>query len=278
MGKKYKPKLEKIWALSPGGKDQPETLWCGTIPGGLFISEDSGKSWDLVRSLWDREERKQWMGVAAPGPALHSICVDPRDGDNIVIGASTGGAWHTYDGGDNWEPTGKGMFAEYMDPDHAWDPNVQDPHLIVQCSANPDVLWTQHHNGVYKSMDRGGSWESIDNLTPSKFGFPVVVHPQDPDCAWLVPAQKDEMRIPVDGKVIVNRTMDGGSTWQTIREGLPQKDAYDMVLRHAFNMSPDGEVLAFGSTTGSLWVSEDQGDSWHTLSTHLPPIYCVILH
>ncbi len=277
-GREYQPKLEKIWALAPGLVGQPGVLWCGTIPGGLFKSEDLGASWTLVHELWNKEERKVWMGGGQPYPAIHSICVDPKDGDDIVIGVSIGGAWRTRDGGKTWAPASMGMFAEYVgDPDLAKDPNVQDPHLIVQSPTNPSILWTQHHNGVYRSSDRGTSWSESEGLSPSSFGFVVCIHPYDANSVWLVPAEKDEMRVPVDGKVVVNRTVDGGDTWETITEGLPQDDAYDIVLRHAMNVDPTGQVLAFGSTTGSLWVSEDQGEEWSTLSHHLPPIYCVVL-
>jgi hypothetical protein len=112
-------------------------------------------------------------------------------------------------------------------------------------------------------------------VPPSHFGFAVAVHPHDGDTAWLVPAIKDERRIPVDGKVVVVRTRDGGKSFTVLREGLPQQHAYDLVYRHGLAVNTSGETLAFGSTTGSLWVSEDQGDSWQCVSTHLPPIYCV---
>jgi len=185
-------------------------LWCGTIPGGLFKSDDLGHTWSLVRELWDRDERKEWMGGGQPYPAIHSICVDPRNGDDIIIGVSIGGGWRTRDGGASWATASTGMFAEYMgDPVLGKEPNVQDPHLIVQSPSHPDILWTQHHNGVYKSEDRGTSWSAMDNLTPSAFGFAVCIHPEDPDKVWLVPAEKDEMRVPVDGQVVVNRTQDG---------------------------------------------------------------------
>ena len=124
-------------------------------------------------------------------------------------------------------------------------------------------------------MDRGAHWTELEGVKPSGFGFAVAVHPSDPDIAWFVPAVKDQFRIPEGGKVIVNRTKDGGRTFQSITNGLPQEHAYDIVYRHALDVDSTGNMLAFGSTTGSLWVSEDGGDSWETLSHHLPPIYTV---
>ena len=112
-------------------------------------------------------------------------------------------------------------------------------------------------------------------MKPSVFGFAVAVHPRDPDTAWFVPATKDEKRIPVTGKVVVNRTTDGGKNFKTLTKGLPQQHAYDLVFRHALDIDETGERLAFGSTTGSLWISEDGGDSWQTISNHLPPVYTV---
>ena len=273
----YQPKLEKIWSLTPGHPTQPDVLWCGTIPGGLFKSTDKGQSWNLITSLWNRDERKEWFGGGEDYAGLHSICVDPRNANDILIGVSCGGAWHTADGGQTWQVRSKGMFAEYMPPDQSENPNIQDPHRIVQCQSAPDTLWTQHHNGVFVSQDRGQNWSSIDNIDPSVFGFAVCVHPHNAKTAWLVPAVKDEMRIPVDGKVVVTRTTDGGQTWQTLRTGLPQQDAYDIVFRHALDIDPAGNTLAFGSTTGNVWFSEDQGDTWQTLSNHLPPVYSIAL-
>ena len=112
-------------------------------------------------------------------------------------------------------------------------------------------------------------------MKPSVFGFGVAVHPREPDTAWFVPAVKDECRVPVDGKVVAARTRDGGKSFEVLREGLPQEHAYDLVYRHALDIDESGDRLAFGSTTGGLWVTENQGDSWTAISTHLPPIYAV---
>ena len=268
-------KLKLIWALEPGGPAERGLIWCGTLPGGLFVSRDHGDSWNLVRSLWDMPERQKWFGGGADYPGIHSICVDPRDARHVTVGVSCGGAWGTYDGGNSWVCRARGMRANYMPPGLALDPNIQDPHRMAQCAASPDIMWVQHHNGIFKSNNAGEEWEEIENVSPSVFGFPVAVHPRDPDTAWFVPAQKDEYRVPVDGKVVVTRTRDGGRSFETLSSGLPQQHAYDLVYRHALDIAPDGSALAFGSTTGSLWLSEDQGDSWVTLSSNLPPVYQV---
>lgn len=262
----------RIWALE---RDGDGTLWCGTIPGGLFRSADGGDSWDLVRTLWDRPERKEWFGGGADYPGIHSICVDPRDDRHVTVAISCGGVWATTDGGESWEIRGSGMRAEYMPPERQYDPAIQDPHRVVQCRAQPDALWAQHHNGVFRSRDGGAAWDEIESVAPSVFGFAVAVHPEDADTAWFVPARKDEFRIPVEGRVVVARTRDGGASFDVLTRGLPQRHAYDLTYRHALDVDRDGDRLGFGTTTGSLWISEDAGDAWKTVSEHLPPVYAV---
>jgi photosystem II stability/assembly factor-like uncharacterized protein len=267
--------LKLVWALEPAGADRPNVIWCGTLPGGLFLSEDGGDSWSLNRPLWDDPRREEWFGGGADQPGIHSISVDPRDSRHVLIGVSCGGVWRTRDAGRTWEPGGPGMRAEYMPPDRQFDANVQDPHMLARCAAKPDVVWVQHHNGIFKSTDAAASWTEITGVAPSVFGFPVVVHPGDADTAWFVPAVKDEKRYPVGARVVVNRTRDGGRTFETLTRGLPQEHAYDLVYRHALDVDEPGERLAFGSTTGSLWMSENGGDEWTTVSSNLPPIYAV---
>jgi photosystem II stability/assembly factor-like uncharacterized protein len=267
--------LKLVWALVPGGPGQQGVIWCGTLPGGLFRSEDGGDSWDLNRPLWDDPRREEWFGGGADQPGIHSICVDPRDAQRVTLGISCGGVWNTRDGGQTWQLGGKGMRAEFMPPERQFEENIQDPHMVVQCRANPDMLWVQHHNGIFRSTDRAASWTEITGVQPSAFGFAVAVHPRDPETAWFVPAIKDEKRYPQGGRVVVNRTQDGGETFETLTKGLPQQHAYDLVFRHALDIDESGDRLAFGSTTGSLWITEDGGDSWQTLSSNLPPIYAV---
>ena len=161
-----------------------------------------------------------------------------------------------------------------MPPAERGLPVGQDVHRVVQCAASPDAMWVQHHNAAFRSVDGGITWREV-HPKPSKFGFAVAVHPRDPKTAWFVPADKDERRYPVDGKVVVSRTTDGGETFQVLGRGLPSEHAYDLVYRHALDVDPSGERLVMGSTTGSLWVSDDGGESFTHLSAHLPPIYVV---
>lgn len=274
-GKTIPWKLEKIWALEGGHASEPGVVWCGTLPGGLFRSHDYGKSWEMIRSLWDDPRRNDWFGGGADLPGIHSICVHPADPGHVTVGVSCGGVWMTRDAGKTWDCKADGMWAAYMPPDRKFDPVIQDPHRVVQCPSRPECLWAQHHNGVFRSTDGAESWREVTDVPPSTFGFAVAVHPNDPETAWFVPAIKDERRIPVDGKVVVTRTRDGGRSFDVLREGLPQQHAYDLTFRHALDVDETGDRLAFGSTTGALWVTEDQGDAWQCVSQHLPPVYCV---
>lgn len=264
-----------VWSFANGTADQAGRLWCGTIPGGLFRSDDDGDSWQLVRSLWDHEGRKKWFGGGADWPGIHSILVDPRDGKHVIVGVSCGGVWETRDDGETWTQGAKGMRADYVPEEHAMDPDSQDPHCIVANAVNPDVMWCQHHNGMFRSTQGCGHWEEITDVEPSVFGFAVAVHPQDAETAWFVPAVKDMKRHAVGGKLVVTRTRDGGKSFEILRKGLPQEHAYDLVYRHALDIDADGDGLAFGSTTGSVWISGDQGDSFEHVAGHLPPVYAV---
>jgi hypothetical protein len=266
-------KLVQVWTLELGGA--PGELWAGTLPGGLFRSTDRGTTWKLVESLWQRPERLEWFGGGYDHPGIHSICVDPRNARRLTLGISCGGVWQSGDSGATWMLAASGMRAAYMPPDQVDNPNLQDPHRVVQCHGQPDVLWAQHHNGVFRTTDYAASWHEIEAIAPSKFGFAVAVHPADPDTAWFVPAVKDECRVPVDGKLVVARTRDGGRSFAVLGKGLPQEHAYDLVYRHGLAIDRTGKRLALGSTTGGLWLSEDQGDNWKCLSTQLPPVYAV---
>lgn len=265
----------RIWALETGGRDEPGVLWCGTIPGGLFRSADHGASWSMVRSLWEHPKRRQWMGGGADLPGLHSVVVDPRNSRRVTVAVSTGGLWHTDDAGETWLQRGEGMRADHVPPELTNDPIAQDVHCLVRCPASPDRMWVQHHNGIFVSSDEGRTFREIKDVSPSVFGFPVVVHPHDPETAWFVPEIKDEKRIPVGGRLVVNRTRDGGRTFETLARGLPQDHAYDVVYRHALAIDETGDRLAFGSTTGGVWVSENGGDEWTLVSHTLPPVYAV---
>jgi hypothetical protein len=270
------PTLFQVWTMAAGGKDQPGRLWAGAIPAGLFRSDDRGASWELVSALWNVPERAKWFGGGYDAAGIHTISPDPRDARRVFVAISCGGVWDSSDDGKSWTLHGKGMIATYMPPEQANTLEVQDPHRVARCIGSPDVMWMQHHSGMYRSTDAGANWSQLKPPWDD-FGFAVVAHPNDPLTAWFVPAIKDEVRMPRDGALAVTRTRDGGKTWESLNVGLPQRDAYDLVYRHGLDVDASGTRLAMGSTTGALWVSENAGERWQLVNAHLPPIYAVRL-
>jgi len=278
--------LLKLWVISFGDDG---AIWVGTIPGGLFESRDGGASFELNRPLWNHESRggdlfngngtgeTKWFGTPASeggefAPGIHSIAVDPRHPERLLIAVSTAGVLETCDGGRTWRSRNKGMTMDHNpDPEAEWG---HDPHVIELCRTAPDHVWQQNHAGVFYSDNGAESWAKVS--APSDgvhFGFPVTVDAHDGKVAWLVPGVSDAQRMAIDGGLFVARTDDGGVSWRQQREGLPQESAYDIVYRHALDNCDD--AVAFGSTTGNLYLSEDRGESWTVVSHNLPPIYAV---
>ncbi len=271
---KLKPAtLSYIWLIAPGGADQPQRLYLGTEPGGLFQSDDGGETFTFVDALWNRPERTSWwFGGGRDHPGLCSLCVDPRDSRHVVIGISVGGVYETRDDGASWQPLNKGLYANYLPDPHS--EFGHDPHYLLMSPANPDVLWMQNHCGVFHSTDSGQTWHDVSQEGgPVYFGFPIAADETDPDTAWVIPAIDAEFRTAIGQALCVCRTQDGGKTWTALRDGLPQALTYDVVLRHALDLK--GDRLAFGTTTGNLYLSDDRGESWRSLGSNLPPIYSV---
>lgn len=262
-----------LWAFSNAGNGKAGDIYIGTEPGGLFHSTDNGDNFNLVRSLWDHPSReKQWFGGGRDYAGIHSICVDPRDSNHIYIGISVAGVFETRDGGKTWLPKNKGLKADFLpDPESEIG---QDPHLLVMSQKNPDVLWQQNHCGIFMTKDGGENWVDVSQKDgPANFGFAVAVHEENPEVAWVVPGISDQVRVAVDESLCVCRTDDGGKTWRDFRNGLPQKGCFDIVFRHALDV--DGETLAFGSTTGNLYMSSDLGENWKCISSNLPMVHSV---
>ncbi len=266
-------KLTYLWTIVPGGLDQPERLYIGTEPGGVFVSDDGGESFGLMESLWSHHSReKNWFGGGRDHAGACSIVVDPRDSEHLFVGVSVGGVYESSDGGQTWHGRNQGLRADYLPEPFA--EYGHDPHYLVASPANPDVLWQQNHCGVFRSSDAGRTWSDVSQPAgPVKFGFPIVVDDHDPETAWVVPGISDDMRMAVNGALCVGRSEDGGQSWTELRDGLPQQNCYDLVFRHALDIS--GETLAFGTTTGNLFISYNRGDHWTCLSNYLPPIYSV---
>ncbi len=269
--------LDMIWTLAAGGPEEPGVLWAGTLPAALFRSADRGVTWQVVRGLWDVPERARWVGGGYDDAGLHSVLVDPRDPRRLTVAISTGGVWRSADAGASWRLEGQGLRAEYMPPGQQFDSVMQDVHLLAACAAAPDAVWAQHHNGIFHSGDGGASFAEVTAAAPSRFGFAVAAHPRDPATAWFAPAVKDECRVPVDGRMVVTRSRDAGRSLEVLSAGLPERDCYDLVYRHALTVAAAGDCLVMGSTTGNLWASADGGENWRQVAAHLPPVAAVAL-
>ena len=260
-----------LWAMAHGGADNPGRLYLGSIPGGLFVSDNNGDSFNLVESLWNHPSRPDnWFGGGRDYAGICSLEVDPRDSEHIFAGISVGGIFESRDGGKSWEGRNKGLKACYLpDPDAEYG---HDPHMTVMCKGNPDALWQQNHCGIFRTTDGGKNWSDVSQIGgPAHFGFAIVTDDENAERAWVVPGISDEVRVAVDQSLCVCRTEDGGKTWTDFRKGLPQNSSFDIIYRHA--LARQGKTLAFGTTTGNVFVSEDDGESWECISHTLSMVY-----
>ena len=235
--------IKAAWSLAPDG----DGLYAGVEPAGLFRSEDAGRSWRQVAGLRAHPSRPEWQ-PGGGGLILHHVLPHPEDPRQIWVAISTGGVFHSADGGETWEPRNKGT-----------------------------RLYQQNHCGMYRSDDGGRSWDSIEAGLPSTFGFPAVAHPRDPETLYLVPLNGDAQgRFMPEGRTAVWRSRDGGASWQDLRAGLPQENAFLGVLRQALATDPlEPAGIYFGTTSGALFASADEGESWTCIAQHLPAISSV---
>lgn len=265
--------VARIWQLQPAGDAQPDVVYAGVEPAALFRSEDGGETFELDEHLWDHEHRPQWQ-PGGGGLCLHTVLPDPAGGPRLAVGVSAAGFYRTLDG-TTWEAANVGIRAPFLpEPTPEFGQCV---HKVDGHPSQPDTLFLQHHWGVYRTDDFGGTWNEIgaDSL-PSTFGFPIVVDPHHPGTAYVLPLQSDEFRCTPDGKLRVYRTTDGGDTWEAVGDGLPQENAYITVLRDGFTADTlDPAGLYVGTRTGEVFASADAGASWRDLARHLPPVLCV---
>jgi len=267
--------LKKIWTMHHAGKDKPGCLWLGTEPGGLFFSSDNGGSFQLIESLWNhpsRMDETQWFGAGKDFPFIHSIVVDPRDSSHVYIGVSCAGVFETTDAGKTWQAKNSGLIAAYL-------PNPKsevghDPHRLLICTTYPEVLWQQNHCGIFKTTNGGASWEDVSGQNGfPKYGFALAIDEMNPECAWVIPAQSDEKRIPIDFKLTVCQTTDGGKSWNSNSNGLSSSISFDLVLRHGFIKRKN--ILAFGTNNGNFYISYNNGQSWNQISGNLASVNCL---
>ena len=264
--------LKNIWQIALP-EDRPAAVYCGVDPAALFESLDGGESWSLVQGLFDHPHRARWQ-PGNGGLALHTIVFDPSNAKRMYAGISAGGVYRTDDGGKTWQARNKGIRVTFS-PDR-YPEFGQCVHKFAVHHARPERLFLQNHWGLYRSGNAGDTWEDIAHGLPSDFGFPVVIHPHDPDCVYVIPVESDEFRCTPEGHMRVYRTRNAGGTWEPLSRGLPQRNSYETVLRDgmvADSFDPAG--IYFGTRSGRLYGSRDNGKSWDLIAEGLPPIVCV---
>ena len=265
--------LTQIWQITPAPSTDPDMLYCGVEPAALFESRDGGESWNVVRGLLDHEHRKQWQ-PGGGGLCLHTILCDPTDRRRMLVAISTGGVYRTDDGGKSWRPRNVGVRAQFLP--NKYPEFGQCVHKVAHHPTRPERLFLQNHWGLYRSDDWGDNWTDVANGVPSDFGFAMQAHPHKADDVYIVPLQSDEFRCVPEAKLRVYRTRDGGSSWKALSKGLPQKDAYETILRDAMSADAlDPAGVYFGTRSGKLYASANEGKSWEAIAEGLPPIVCV---
>lgn len=276
-------RVDHVFWLAPSCAREPGVWYAGTSPQGLFRSADGGATWEPFSCINDDPQFREWMGTVQDGtpdgPKLHSIVIDPRDPAHLYIAMSGGGVHESTDSGRSFTPLLEGL--DVVEGFDGSQPTFHDPHCIRLSPADPDRLYQQNHCGIYR-LDRPATrWQRIGAAMPrdvGDIGFPMVVHPRDADTAWVFPMDGTQVwpRTSPGGRPAVYCTRDGGDSWKRLDHGLPPSQAWWTVKRQAMTadvLDPVG--LYFGTTSGEVWGSSEQGEGWTCLARHLPEIYAV---
>jgi photosystem II stability/assembly factor-like uncharacterized protein len=266
-------KLDRIWHIEPGRATEPGVLYAGVAPAALFRSEDNGETWNEVSTLTAHPTRPHWH-PGAGGLCLHSIVIDHSNARRMFVGISAVGVFRTEDGGATWETANRGTRAEFL-PDKLPEFG-QCVHKLLMTNGDAPLLYQQNHCGVYRSADGGRAWREITKGLPSDFGFPLALHPHQPQTLYVLPLQGAEFRSPPERKLRVFRSRDAGETWTALGRGLPEANFFGGIYREGMAADPlDPAGIYFGTNNGKIFSSADEGDSWQLLMDNLPPVYSI---
>src|SRR5467141_3706604 len=271
-GTQHPWEFKRVWHLEPSLHD-PDHVYAGVEDAALFQSKDGGKSWHELAGLRGSDTGPKWQ-PGAGGMCLHTILLDPNNPEQISIAISAAGAFRTDDGGKTWKPINRGLHSQYIP-----DPNAEVGHCVHRIAmhpSRPDTLFMQKHWDVMRSDDAGESWREVSDNLPSDFGFPIDVHPHEPETIYVVPIKSDSEHVPPDGKLRVYRSRTGGNDWEALTNGLPQSNCFVNVLRDAMAIDTlESPGIYFGTTGGQVYGSADAGDSWAPIVRDLPAVYSV---
>jgi photosystem II stability/assembly factor-like uncharacterized protein len=264
--------FKRVWHLEPSLTD-PDTVYAGVEDAALFRTTDGGQTWQELPGLRTHHSGSVWA-PGAGGLCLHTILQDPTNSERMFIAISSAGAFRTDDAGKTWKAVNQGLRSEYIP-----DPTAEVGHCVHRIAmhpSRPNVLFMQKHWDVMRTDDAGESWREVSGNLPSDFGFPIEVHPHEPDTIYVVPIKSDSEHFPPDGKLRVYRSRSGGDEWEPLTKGLPQRDCYLNVLRDAMAVDTlDSPGIYFGTSGGQVYVSPDAGDNWSPIVRDLPAVVSV---
>jgi hypothetical protein len=275
--------VDHVFWLTHGHASEPGVWYAGSSPPGLFRSEDGGGTWEGVAGFNEHPMRSSWVGEGQEAPpdgaTLHSILIDPRDPSHVYLGLSAGGVFESSKKGAEWTPLNSGCRADFIpvpDPEYG-----HDPHCVKLHPLKPDRLYQQNHCGIYRMERPEGRWIRIGDNMPKRvgdIGFPMVLHPRDPETVWVFPMDGTSVwpRTSPDGRPATYVTRNAGKTWKRQDKGLPKGQAWFTVKRQAMATDAHEPVgIYFGTTSGEIWGSRDEGEKWMPLVSHLPEVYSV---
>jgi photosystem II stability/assembly factor-like uncharacterized protein len=264
--------FKRVWHLEPS-LDDPDTVYAGVEDAALFKSTDAGKTWQELSGLRKHSTGSKWQ-PGAGGMCLHTILIDPTRPDRMYVAISAAGAFRSDDKGATWRPINRGLKSEQIP-----DPNAEVGHCVHRIAlhpSRPDTLFMQKHWDVMRTDDAGDNWQEVSGNLPTDFGFPIEIHPHEPNTVFVVPIKSDQQHFPLDGKLRVYRSRSGGNEWEALTKGLPQKDCYVNVLRDATSLdSLESCGVYFGTTGGQVYASTNSGDSWAPIVRDLPAVLSV---